>query len=127
MNDKGQRISGAGGVTCDSRGTPIGYVSTDGNQTFDFNVTLELVKTDTAVESGTLNQSQTVFGIGVFGHEGIGSPNNVSYAGNVNLENVTCSVLPKPDRQHGRFPGQRFQYGRHAGDAREGVQHHGEL
>lgn len=44
MNDKGQRISGAGGVTCDSRGTPIGYVSTDGNQTFDFNVTLELVK-----------------------------------------------------------------------------------
>ena len=95
MNDKGQRISGAGGVTCDSRGTPIGYVSTDGNQTFDFNVTLELVKTDTAVESGTLNQSQTVFGIGVFGHEGIGSPNNVSYAGNVNLENVTCSLLPK--------------------------------
>ena len=30
MNDKGQRIGGAGGVQCDSRSTPIGYVSDDG-------------------------------------------------------------------------------------------------
>ena len=73
MNDQGQRISGAGGVQCDSRGTPVGYVSGDGTQSFNFDVTLELVKTSDAVTSGTLVQSQTEFGIGVFGHEGIGS------------------------------------------------------
>lgn len=45
--------------------------------------------------SGTLVQSQTEFGIGVFGHEGIGSPNHIAYAGNVILHQVTCSVSPK--------------------------------
>lgn len=95
MNDKGQRIGGAGGVQCDSRSTPIGYVSDDGQQTFNFDVTLELVKTSTEVASGTLIQAQTRFGIGVFAHEGIGSPNDIAYAGNVNLQVVTCSVLPK--------------------------------
>lgn len=95
MNDRGQRISGAGGVTCDSRGTPIGYVSTDGKQSFNFDVTLELVKTSADVTSGTLIQSQTRFGIGVFGHEGIGSPNDISYSGNIILHEVTCSVSPK--------------------------------
>lgn len=95
MNDKGQRISGAGGVQCDSRGTPIGYVSDDGQQTFNFDVTLQLVKTSTEVASGTLIQAQTRFGIGVFAHEGIGSPNDIAYAGNVNLQTVTCSVLPR--------------------------------
>ena len=95
MNDQGVRVSGAGGVQCDSRGTPIGYVSTDGKQSFSFNVTLELVKTSTDVTSGTLIQSQTRFGIGVFGHEGIGDPNNISYSGNVILHEVTCSVSPR--------------------------------
>ncbi|MBY6290503.1 fimbrial protein [Enterobacter bugandensis] len=95
MNDKGQRISGAGGVQCDSRAMPIGYVSDDGQLSFNFDVTLELVKTSSEVTSGTLVQSQTEFGIGVFGHEGIGSPNHIAYAGNINLQTVTCSVLPK--------------------------------
>ncbi|WP_320698976.1 fimbrial protein [Enterobacter bugandensis] len=94
-NDQGQRISGGGKVACDSRSTPIGYVSTDGSQTFDFNVTLELVKTSDAVQSGTLLQAQTEFGIGVYGNDGIGSPNVIAYAGNVNFQNVTCSVSPK--------------------------------
>ncbi len=95
MNDKGQRITGGGLAACDSRSTPIGYVSNDGMQSFDFNVTLELVKTSEAVQSGTLMQAQTEFGIGVYGNDGIGSPNVISYAGNVNFQNVTCSVLPK--------------------------------
>lgn len=95
MNEQGQRISGAGGVQCDSRGTPIGYVSSDGQLSFNFNVTLELVKTSNEVKSGTLIQAQTEFGIGVFAHEGIGSPNKISYAGNVDVQIVTCSVLPR--------------------------------
>lgn len=94
-NEEGQRISGAGGVQCDSRGTPIGYVSSDGSQSFSFQVTLELVKTSDTVSSGTLVQAQTQFGIGVFGHEGIGNPNDIAYSGNVILHQVTCSVLPK--------------------------------
>ncbi|MEX9252131.1 fimbrial protein [Pseudenterobacter timonensis] len=95
MNDRGQRISGAGGVECDSRGTPVGYISDDAQKNFSFDITLELVKTSDAVQPGTLVQAQTVFGIGVFGHEGIGSPNHIAYAGNIELQNVTCSVLPK--------------------------------
>lgn len=95
MNDKGQRITGGGKTACDSRSTPVGYVSNDGMQSFDFNVTLELVKTSEAVQSGTLMQAQTEFGIGVYGNDGIGSPNTISYAGNVNFQNVTCSVLPR--------------------------------
>ena len=95
VNDKGQRITGAGGVYCDSRSTPISYVSTDGNASFDFNLSLQLIKTSMKVVSGTLQQSQTKFGLGVYGHDGIGSPNSIAYAGNVNLNIVTCSVSPK--------------------------------
>lgn len=94
-NEQGQRISGAGGVSCNSTNTPISYVSTDGKQSFGFDITLELVKTSTTVASGTLAQSQTVFGLGVFHHEGLGSPNHISYAGNVVLKDVTCSVTPQ--------------------------------
>ena len=95
MNDKGQRITGAGGVTCNSSSTPLGYVSDDVRQTFDFSVTLELVKTSEMVKSGDLSEAQTRFGVGVFQHEGIGEPNTISYSGDVNLKIVTCSVSPR--------------------------------
>lgn len=95
MNDKGQRITGAGGVYCNSTSTPLGYVSDNDQRTFSFDVTLELVKTSNTVTSGTFAQDQTKFGIGVYQHEGIGSPNTISYAGNVILKEVTCSVSPK--------------------------------
>lgn len=95
MNSKDQRITGAGGVYCNSTSTPLGYVSDDGQRTFGFDVTLELVKTNDTVTSGTLAQDQTKFGIGVYQHDGIGHPNEISYAGNVVLKEVTCSVSPK--------------------------------
>lgn len=95
LNEQGQRISGAGGVQCNSTATPISYISTDGKLSFNFDITLELVKTGTTVTSGTLSQSQTEFGLGVFGHEGLGSPNHISYAGNVIVKEVTCSVSPQ--------------------------------
>lgn len=94
-NAQGERITGGGKTACDSRSTPIGYISNDGLMTFDFSVMLELVKTSEAVQSGTLAQDQTKFGIGVYGNDGIGSPNTVSYAGNVNFNPVTCSVSPE--------------------------------
>ncbi|WP_348958889.1 fimbrial protein [Enterobacter cloacae complex sp. Mu1197] len=95
MNDKGQRITGAGGIYCNSTSTPLGYITDDANQSFDFNVTLELVKTSDNIQSGALSMAQTEFGIGVYQHEGIGNPNTISYAGNVNVQTVTCSVSPK--------------------------------
>ncbi|HHE8492825.1 TPA: fimbrial protein [Enterobacter ludwigii] len=95
MNDKGQRITGAGGIYCNSSSTPLGYVSNDISESFNFNVTLELVKTSNTVKSGSLSQAESKFGVGVYQHEGISDPNTISYAGNVNLETVTCSVLPK--------------------------------
>ncbi|MBV8043471.1 fimbrial protein [Pluralibacter sp.] len=94
INQQGQRVRG-GGTQCDTRSTPLGYVSSDGNNTFNFNVALALVKTSTNVTSGTLQQSETRFGIGVYGHEGIGTPNTVSYAGTVNVLQVTCAVSPQ--------------------------------
>ena len=95
MNDKGQRITGAGGMYCNSTATPLGFVSTDSSEAFNFNVTLELVKTSDTVKSGSLSQAQSKFGLGVYQHEGISDPNTISYSGNVELQNVTCSVLPK--------------------------------
>lgn len=94
VNDKGQRIVG-GGIGCDTRNTPLGYVSSDGSNTFNFNVTLALVKTSDNIVSGSLQQAQTVFGVGVYNQSPIGAPNNISYAGNITYKSVTCSVDPK--------------------------------
>jgi hypothetical protein len=70
-------------------------LASNGTSSFDFNVTLELVKTSTTVSSGTLSVDQSKFGIGVYQHDGIGDPNTLSYAGDVIIKDVTCSVLPK--------------------------------
>jgi hypothetical protein len=53
---------------------PIGYVSSDGQQSFSFDVTLELVKTSNEIASGTLAQAQTQFGIGVLAMRGLANP-----------------------------------------------------
>lgn len=95
INDRGQRITGASGVYCNSSSTPLGYIASDGSLSFDFNVTLELVKTSDTVTPGTLVGSQTVFGVGVYQHDAIGNPNHLSYAGNVTVKQVTCNVSPK--------------------------------
>lgn len=70
-------------------------ISSDGQLSFNFDVTLELVKTSSTVSSGSLSQAQTEFGLGVYNQEGIGSPNTISYSGNVTFNEVTCSVSPK--------------------------------
>jgi len=94
INQQGQRITGTG-AGCDTRNTPLGYVSTDGSDSFNFTTTIALVKTSTNIGSGELLQSQTRFGVGVYGKEGLGNPNNLSYAGNINFKAVTCSTDPK--------------------------------
>lgn len=91
INQQGQRVRG-GGVNCDTRSTPLGYVSTDGSDTFGFDVTLALIKTATDVSTGTLIYNQTKFGIGDYRKEGVGDPNTISYTGNVIVKEVTCAV-----------------------------------
>lgn len=93
INDQGQRVSGSGSA-CDTRNTPLGYISSDGKDTFSFSVTLSLVKTSDTVTSGELQQAQTEFGIGVYKKEGLGSPNRISYSGNIDFNQVTCTVTP---------------------------------
>ena len=98
MNGSGQRISGTGGGSCNSTSTPLGYVSSDGSAAFDFNVTLELVKTSDAVTSGPLSATQAVFGVYAYQHDMIGtsgSTNRIAYSGNVTVTDVTCDVSPK--------------------------------
>ncbi|RJT20060.1 fimbrial protein [Buttiauxella izardii] len=94
INEQGQRIVGTG-QSCDTRGTPLGYVSTDGKDTFNFTATIALVKTSVNISSGSLQQAQTKFGVGVYGRDAIGNPNQLSYAGNINFKAVTCNVPTK--------------------------------
>ncbi|MFK3663513.1 fimbrial protein [Scandinavium sp. NPDC088450] len=95
INDRGQKITNAGGLYCNSSATPLGYIASDGSLSFNFDVTLQLVKTSDTVTPGALVGSQAVFGVGVYQHEAIGSPNHLSYAGNVTVKQVTCNVSPK--------------------------------
>lgn len=93
-NEQGQRVTGAAAQICPAT-MPVGKVASDGSRSFSFDVTLELVKTSETVESGSLTPSNTQFNIGVYGQEGIGYPNSISYSGDVQVKNVTCSVAPK--------------------------------
>ncbi|MBN6043815.1 type 1 fimbrial protein [Citrobacter sp. ku-bf4] len=111
-NDKGQRVTGAADQVC-SANTPIGQVSgtmnSDSSLSFSFDVTLELVKTNETVASGSLTMSNTQFNIAVSRLEGVGEPNTLSYSGNVQVKAVTCNVSPKSlTVTLGDFPVSRF-------------------
>ena len=92
-NEQGQRVTGAAAQICPAT-MPVGKVATDGSRSFSFDVTLELVKTSETVDSGPLTPSNTQFNIGVYGQEGIGYPNSISYSGDVQVKAVTCAVTP---------------------------------
>lgn len=92
-NDNGQRVSG-NGQGCDTRGTALGYL--DSNNNFNFTVRLSLVKTSETIQSSSLLESNTQFGLGVYGKSGIGgSQNYVAYTGDVAIRTQTCTVSNK--------------------------------
>lgn len=101
INSSGARVTGAG-PNCDTRNTPLGYISSTSAKTFSISMTLALVKTGTAVNTGSLGQAQTKFGIGMYNTGwGIGSnpDSSVSYAGTINYRAISCSVstiIPVP-------------------------------
>lgn len=93
INSAGMRVSG-GGAGCDTRNTPLGYISATPAKTFNISMTLALVKTSMTIGSGSLLRAQTIFGIGMFATGwGLGSStdSSVSYAGNIIYKSVTCS------------------------------------
>lgn len=111
-NDKGQRVTGAADQYC-STNDPIAQISStkdsDGSYSFSFDVSLELVKTGTTVTAGSLTSSNTRFNMGVGHVEGLGSPNTISYSGDVQVKTVTCNVSPKSlTITLGDFPVSRF-------------------
>ena len=94
VNSAGQRVVGAG-TSCDTRNTPLGYISNTPGKTFSVSMTLALVKTSATIGTGSLNQSQTKFGIGMYNTGwGLGSStdSSVSYAGNIIYRSVSCST-----------------------------------
>lgn len=93
-NEQGQRVTGAADQIC-SANMPVGKVSDDDLMTFSFTISLELVKTNETVASGTLTPDNTQFNLGVQGQESVGYPNTISYSGDVQVKTVTCSVAPK--------------------------------
>lgn len=113
INGAGQRVVG-GGSGCDTRNTPLGYISNTAGKTFSISLTLALVKTAATVGTGTLLQSQTKFGIGMFNTGwGLGGnpDSSVYYSGNIIYKSVTCSAgnniaVPLGDIPVSAFSGQ---------------------
>ncbi|MFP2466829.1 fimbrial protein [Pseudescherichia vulneris] len=101
INSAGVRISG-GGAGCDTRNTPLGYISNTSAKTYSISMTLALVKTSATVGTGSLVQAQTKFGIGIYATGyGLGSntDSSVSYAGTINYRAISCAVstlIPVP-------------------------------
>ncbi|XUA18187.1 fimbrial protein [Citrobacter sp. OP27] len=101
INSAGVRISG-GGASCDTRNTPLGYISNTSAKSYSISMTLALVKTSTTVGTGSLVQAQTKFGIGMYNTGwGLGSntDSSVSYAGTINYRAISCAVstlIPVP-------------------------------
>ncbi|WBM72470.1 fimbrial protein [Buttiauxella sp. WJP83] len=101
INSSGQRVIGAG-AGCDTRNTPLGYISNTSAKTFSVSMTLALVKTSMTIGSGSLSRAQSIFGIGMYNTGyGLGSnaDSSVSYSGNVFYRAVSCSVdaiIPVP-------------------------------
>lgn len=91
-NSSGQRVVG-GGVSCDTRNTSLG--SLDSSLSYQITVTLSLVKTANDISDTALAQSQTRFGLGVYGKSGLGGGGNntLSYTGNINIRTESCDVL----------------------------------
>lgn len=94
-NSAGQRVIGAG-LYCDTRSTALAYLNN--SLRFNYSVSMALVKISDHVEPGTLQYSNTEFGMGVYNTSTrIGSPGDsggatVSYSGNVTVRNETCTV-----------------------------------
>lgn len=94
LNSSGQIVRG-NGYTCDSSATPVGNVSSDSGQTFDFSYTERLIKTASHIGAGTVSIAQSPFGFVVSQSVGISGARNTShYSATVAERTATCSIDP---------------------------------
>ncbi|HDR2754081.1 TPA: fimbrial protein [Enterobacter asburiae] len=94
LNSSGQIVRGMG-YECDSTSTPLGTVTSDSGQTLSFSYTERLIKTATHIGSGTLTNTLTSFGFGVYKSAGIsGSQNTSNFSATLSERTATCSIDP---------------------------------
>lgn len=91
LNSAGQPVRGRA-AHCDSRSTPLGYVSNDGSGSFDVPLTLQLVKTANTASQQTMTIRNGIWSLGIYPDEQLGHLNAVRYGGNLALKATTCSV-----------------------------------
>ncbi|WP_312346490.1 fimbrial protein [Leclercia sp.] len=95
LNSAGQPVQGRT-AHCDSRSTPLGYVSSDGSGSFNVSLTMQLIKT--ASKTGELTSTTVhngIWSLGIYPDQQLGQLNAVRYGGNLALKATTCSVDPK--------------------------------
>ncbi|MEL2239612.1 fimbrial protein [Leclercia adecarboxylata] len=91
LNSAGQPVRGRA-AHCDSRSTPLGYVSNDGSGSFNVPLTLQLVKTANTSSQQTMTIRNGIWSLGIYPDEQLGHLNAVRYGGNLALKATTCSV-----------------------------------
>ncbi len=93
LNSAGQPVRGRA-AHCDSRSTPLGYVSSDGS--FNVTLTMQLIKTATTTgEQASTTVHNGIWSLGIYPDQKLGQLNAVRYGGNLALKATTCSVDPK--------------------------------
>ncbi|POU74908.1 hypothetical protein C3387_06635 [Leclercia sp. LSNIH6] len=91
LNSAGQPVRGRA-AHCDSRSTPLGYVSSDGS--FNVPLTMQLIKTGTTTGHQTTVRNG-IWSLGIYPDHTLGQLNAVRYGGNLALKATTCSVDPR--------------------------------
>ncbi|MCU6670725.1 fimbrial protein [Enterobacteriaceae bacterium H4N4] len=111
LNSAGQPVRGRA-AHCDSRSTPLGYVSHDGSGSFSVSLTMQLIKTaNTAGQPTTTTVHNGIWSLGIYPDEQLGQLNAVRYGGNLALKATTCSVDPKSLTVYlGDFPVSQFTH-----------------
>lgn len=94
LNSAGQPVRGRG-ARCDSRSTPLGYVSNDGSGSFNLAMTVQLVKTATTTRQQARTVHNGIWTLGIYPDDTLGQRNVIRYSGDLNLQATTCSVDPK--------------------------------
>ncbi|MGL4429769.1 MAG: fimbrial protein [Silvania sp.] len=95
LNSAGQPVRGRA-AHCDSRSTPLGYVSSDGSGSFNVSLTMQLIKTaSTTGEQASTTVRNGIWSLGIYPDRQLGQLDAVRYGGNLALKATTCSVDPK--------------------------------
>ncbi|WP_391487745.1 fimbrial protein [Leclercia tamurae] len=95
LNSAGQPVRGRA-AHCDSRSTPLGYVSSDGSGSFNVSLTMQLIKTaSTTGEHASTTVHNGIWSLGIYPDQQLGELNAVRYGGSLALKATTCSVDPK--------------------------------